>query len=89
VSDRGSRSDPGSGSSQRQYPRRHERPDHFSTYTPRELVRRLKVVAAIRDVPLWAIVTDALEQYLKRFEDTHGQLPQLTQIPEDEEPGRG
>ena len=54
-----------------------ERPQNFSTYVPRELVRKLKVVAAIRDVALWTIVTDALELYLARFQDQHGQLPNL------------
>ena len=82
-------SKPGPGESMRPSPRRHERPDHFSTYTPRELVRRLKVVAAIRDEPLWAIVTVALEQYLKGYEDTHGRLPELARPPEQEQPGRG
>lgn len=53
------------------------RPDHFSTYVPRSLVRRLKVVAAIRDVPLWALVTLALEDYLDAFQNKHGQLPAL------------
>jgi len=51
------------------------RPDHFSTYVPRGLVRRLKVVATIRDVPLWALVTHALEEYLDEFQKTNGQLP--------------
>lgn len=51
------------------------RPDHFSTYVPRGLVRRLKVVATIRDVPLWALVTHALEEYLDEFQKKHGQLP--------------
>lgn len=51
------------------------RPDHFSTYVPRGLVRKLKVVATIRDVPLWALVTHALEAYLAEFQKTHGQLP--------------
>ena len=53
------------------------RPDHFSTYVPRGLVRRLKVVATIRDVPLWALVTDALEQYLEECQQKNGQLPTL------------
>ena len=53
------------------------RPDHFSTYVPRSVVRRLKVVATIRDVPLWALVTLALEDYLEAFQNTHGQLPAL------------
>ncbi len=60
------------------------RPDHFSTYVPRGLVRRLKVVATIRDMPLWALVTLALEEYLERFQKTHGKLPAL-----DESPVRG
>ncbi len=51
------------------------RPDHFSTYVPRGLVRRLKVVATIRDVPLWALVTHALEDYLDEFQRTNGKLP--------------
>lgn len=51
------------------------RPDHFSTYVPRGLVRRLKVVATIRDIPLWALVTHALEEYLEDFQKSHGQLP--------------
>ncbi len=53
------------------------RPDHFSTYVPRSLVRRLKVVATIRDVPLWALVTQALEDYLDTFQKNHGKLPAL------------
>jgi len=53
------------------------RPDHFSTYVPRSVVRRLKVVATIRDVPLWALVTLALEDYLEAFQSNHGQLPAL------------
>lgn len=53
------------------------RPDHFSTYVPRSVVRRLKVVATIRDVPLWALVTLALEDYLDAFQSKHGQLPAL------------
>ena len=65
------------GSSARN-PRRRERPDHFSTYVPREVVRRLKVVATIRDVPLWSLVTAALESYLESFERSHGRLPKLT-----------
>ena len=64
------------GSTPSQLWRRH-RPEHFSTYAPRELIRRLKVIAAIRDVPLWAIVTEALESYLSRFESEHGALPKL------------
>jgi hypothetical protein len=60
------------------------RPDHFSTYVPRSVVRRLKVVATIRDVPLWSIVTAALEDYLESFQDQHGKLPAL-----DDGPGRG
>jgi hypothetical protein len=54
------------------------RPDHFSTYVPRDLVRRLKVVATLRDVPLWALVTRVLEDYLDRFERDHGRLPELS-----------
>ena len=57
------------------------RPDHFSTYVPRSLVRRLKVVATIRDVPLWALVTLALEEHLERFEKKHGRLPALDDGP--------
>ena len=53
------------------------RPDHFSTYVPRALVRRLKVVATIRDIPLWALVTHALEEYLDTFQKKHGKLPAL------------
>lgn len=60
------------------------RPDHFSTYVPREVVRRLKVVATIRDIPLWALVTLALEEYLESFQKKHGQLPAL-----DDGPTRG
>lgn len=56
---------------------RTDRPEPFSTYAPRDLVRRLKVVAALRDVPLWTLVTTALEQYLERYERDHGALPQL------------
>lgn len=51
------------------------RPDHFSTYVPRGLVRRLKLVATIKDVPLWALVTHALEEYLDDFQKKNGQLP--------------
>ena len=58
---------------------RRERPEHFSTYVPRDLVRRLKVIAAIRDVPLWTVITDALEQHLQGYERDHGKLPDLTQ----------
>lgn len=53
------------------------RPEQFSTYVPRGLVRRLKVVATIRDIPLWALVTHALEEYLDTFQKTHGKLPAL------------
>jgi predicted cobalt transporter CbtA len=53
------------------------RPDHFSTYVPREVVRRLKVVATIRDVPLWVVVTAALQSYLEAFQQEHGRLPAL------------
>lgn len=52
-----------------------DRPDHFSTYAPRDLVRRLKVIAAIHDVPLWAVVTDAMRRYLETYERDHGRLP--------------
>lgn len=61
------------------------RPDHFSTYVPREIVRRLKVVATIKDLPLWSVVTSALEGYLDAFENQHGKLPALDDGPE---PGR-
>ena len=57
------------------------RPDHFSTYVPRGVVRRLKVVATIRDMPLWALITLALEEYLERFQKKHGQLPALDDGP--------
>jgi len=60
------------------------RPDHFSTYVPRSVVRRLKVVATIRDVPLWALVTLALEDYLEAFQRKNGQLPAL-----DDDSSRG
>ena len=53
------------------------RPDHFSTYVPRGLVRRLKVVATIRDMPLWAVVTAALEEYLDEFQKQYGKLPAM------------
>lgn len=56
---------------------RRGRPDHFSTYVPRSVVRRLKVVATIRDVPLWEVVTTALEDYLEVFQRKHGELPAL------------
>ena len=65
------------------------RPQNFSTYVPRELVRKLKVVAAIRDVALWTIVTDALELYLARFQDQHGQLPNLDSGQNDVARGKG
>jgi len=65
--------------------RRPERPEHFSTYVPRTLVRRLKVVATIRDVPLLAVVTAALESYLEEFQKQHGTLPALD---ERSAPGR-
>jgi hypothetical protein len=55
-----------------------QRPDHFSTYVSRDLVRRLKVIATLRDVPLWALVTLALEDFLGRFEEQHGRLPELS-----------
>lgn len=35
------------------------------------------MIAAIKDIPLWAVVTDALHHYLDRFERQHGRLPQL------------
>jgi predicted cobalt transporter CbtA len=60
------------------------RPEHFSTYVPRGVVRRLKVVATIRDIPLWAVVTTALEEYLDDFQKQHGRLPAL-----DETSARG
>ena len=53
------------------------RPEPFSTYAPRDLVRRLKVVAALLDEPVWALVSAALEDYLERFEREHGRLPRL------------
>jgi hypothetical protein len=53
------------------------RPEHFSTYVPRDLVRRLKVVATILDTPLWRVVTQALEEHLERFEKQHRRLPKL------------
>lgn len=56
---------------------RRPRPDHFSTYVPRSVVRRLKVVATIRDQPLWAVVTAALEDYLDEFQQQYGRLPAL------------
>ena len=59
--------------------RRRQRPDHFSTYVPREVVRRLKVVATIQDVPMWSLVTAALESYLESFERAHGRLPKLAE----------
>lgn len=61
--------------------RRSDRPDPFSTYAPRDLVRRLKVVAILHDVPVWTVVTAALEQYLERFERDHGDLPSLDTPP--------
>jgi hypothetical protein len=48
-------------------------------------VRRLKVVATIKDVPLWSVVTSALEGYLETFQDQHGKLPALDDGPK---PGR-
>lgn len=57
------------------------RPDHFSTYVPRGLVRRLKVVATIRDIPLWALVTHALEAYLDEFQRKNGKLPSFDDGP--------
>ena len=67
----------GPGSPRGHNSERRARPEHFSTYVPRGLVRRLKVVATIRDVPLWALVTRALEDYLDAFQNQHGQLPAL------------
>jgi len=61
------------------------RPDHFSTYVPRGVVRRLKVVATIRDMPLWAVVTAALEDYLDEFQATHGRLPAMDDRARSEE----
>lgn len=61
------------------------RPDHFSTYVPRSLVRRLKVVATIRDMPLWAVVTSALEDYLDEFQEQNGRLPAMD---DNARPGR-
>ncbi len=66
---------------------RSERPDHFSTYAPREVVRRLKVVAAIQDVPLWAVVTDALEGYLESYQRRYGPLPRLAGSAGEDPPG--
>lgn len=65
------------GRARRSSAEKRARPDHFSTYVPRELVRRLKVVATIRDMPLWAVVTDALEDHLDEFQKDHGRLPVL------------
>jgi hypothetical protein len=66
-----------SGAGQDELASQRARPDHFSTYVPREVVRRLKVVATIQDVPLWSLVTAALESYLAGFERSHGRLPKL------------
>ena len=41
----------------------------------------MKVVAAIRDVPLWEVVTAALEDHLAGFEQRHGRLPALEDTP--------
>jgi len=41
----------------------------------------MKVVATIRDVPLWSLVTLALEEFLERFQTQHGQLPTLDEGP--------
>jgi hypothetical protein len=41
----------------------------------------LKVVATIRNMPLWALITLALEEYLERFQKKHGQLPTLDDGP--------
>jgi hypothetical protein len=57
------------------------RPEPFSTYAPRDLVRRLKVVAALRDEPVWTLVSAAIEEYLERFEREHGRLPRLGDQP--------
>jgi hypothetical protein len=62
-------------------PHRTDRPEPFSTYVPRDLVRRLKVVSAVRDVPLWSLVTTALEQFLSTYEAEHGALPELAAAP--------
>jgi hypothetical protein len=56
-----------------------QRPESFSTYASRRVVRRLKVIAAIRDVPLWSVVADALDLYLDEFERRHGALPHLAE----------
>lgn len=53
------------------------RPESFSTYVPRELVRRVKLIAALRDVPLWTLVTEALATYVEGFEGRYGTLPTL------------
>ncbi len=58
-------------------PRRADRPEPFSTYVPRDIVRRLKVVSAIRDVPVWSLVTTAIERFLESYESEHGALPEL------------
>jgi hypothetical protein len=60
---------------------RSTRPEHFSTYVPRRLVRRLKLVATIRDVPLWSLVTAALEDYLDAFQKQYGRLPEMDDEP--------
>ena len=73
----------GAGSERASGTGRMPRPDHFSTYVPRGLVRKLKVVATIRDIPLWAVVTAALEDYLDAFQKQYGSLPAM-----DDEPSR-
>ena len=77
MGDRRPSSPTGSGEAGNARSWQRDRPENFSTYVPRDLVRRLKIIAALRDVPLWAVVTDSLEQYLERFEDAHGRLPDL------------
>ena len=89
MNDHGSTTDPEARSPASPRLWRLERPEHFSTYVPRDLVRRLKVIAALRDLPLWSIVTDALRQYLERFEAEHGRLPELASSSDRQPPGRG
>ncbi len=67
---------------------RSERPDSFSTYVPRDLVRRVKLIAALMDVPLWTLVTEALAAYVERFESRHGRLPSLDSTPSPDTPAR-
>jgi len=59
-----------------------ERPEPFSTYLPRQLVRRLKVLSAIQDLPMWVVVSQALEDYVGAFEGRHGPLPNLVERPD-------